>query len=435
MATTPHCKNMAHNSSIFQFALDANEANVPDRVGSNVYAFHILKSIEAVPRRRTNFKFKVLLSSPPMADLPAPRDGWEYIVFGPQRFWTQWALPIYLWKNRNELDAFYTPSHYAPRISSVPYISSVMDVSFLDYPDQFKETDLLQLKDWTEYSAKHAAKIITISQATRLAVARSYQRALSDILVAYPAVDRWPLARRPNNPEQPDFIGSNLKKWLREKSITSPYFLYLGTLQPRKNIPALIAGFEQFYRSEAGNLVKPARHSKGISGLKQTARSSFTGTIKSRLPHLVIAGKIGWLAKDILAKVENSPLKSCVHLPGFVPEDIKPQLMRQSSAVILLGEGEGFGIPPLEAMNLGVPAIVANSASLPEVVGSAGWLVDPKNTAQVAQALSDVWNLTPASRQAWWVSAKNQVKKFGWKKSALVVLNALEEMAIHQAWK
>ena len=149
----------------------------------------------------------------------------------------------------------------------------------------------------------------------------------------------------------------------------------------------------------------------------------------------MIAGKIGWLAKDILAKVENSPLKSYVHLPGFVPEDIKPQLMRQSSAIILLGEGEGFGIPPLEAMSLGVPAIVANSASLPEVVGSAGWLVDPKNTAQVAQALSDVWNLTPASRQAWWVSAKNQVKKFGWKKSALVVLNALEEMAIHQAWK
>ena len=114
-------------------AIDGNEANVESRVGSNVYAFELLQALEEKTRDNPTIAVTVLLSSPAKSFLPVERQGWKYQVVGPQKFWTQWALPLHLFAKRKQYDIFFTPGHYAPRIASIPYVSSVMDTTYLDY--------------------------------------------------------------------------------------------------------------------------------------------------------------------------------------------------------------------------------------------------------------------------------------------------------------
>ena len=108
--------------------IDINEANVLNRVGSNQYAFEILL---ALYREFDNVEYVLYGSSPLVADMPEERVGWRYKIFGPSVLWTQWRLPLELYKDRNDIDLFFTPGHYAPRLCSVPSVVTIMDLAFL----------------------------------------------------------------------------------------------------------------------------------------------------------------------------------------------------------------------------------------------------------------------------------------------------------------
>lgn len=146
-----------------RLAIDGNEANVKQRVGSNVYAFEVIKQLYELTKNPKKFDCTILLAHKGLADLPPARSNWQYKVLTPQRLWTQWALPLHLFWQQKQYDLFFTPGHYAPRFSAVPYVSSVMDLAFLEFPEQFQKNDLYQLKHWTYYSVRHAKKVITIS--------------------------------------------------------------------------------------------------------------------------------------------------------------------------------------------------------------------------------------------------------------------------------
>src|SRR5690606_28350242 len=103
------------------------------------------------------------VTATPVRDFPKQRPGWKYVIIKPRTLATQWALPIQLWKDRNTVDIFFTPGHYAPRFCPVPYVSSIMDLAFVHFPNQFRIKDLYQLKYWTRYSVKKARHVITIS--------------------------------------------------------------------------------------------------------------------------------------------------------------------------------------------------------------------------------------------------------------------------------
>src|SRR5260221_1965330 len=120
---------MRSMSKHLRIAIDGNEANVLQRVGSNAYAYEIICHLEKIlaERKKSDLEITVtvLLSTPANDQMPKTRKGWVYTVIGPAPMWTQFALPIYLFLHQKEFDVFYTPGHYAPRVSSVPYISSV----------------------------------------------------------------------------------------------------------------------------------------------------------------------------------------------------------------------------------------------------------------------------------------------------------------------
>lgn len=382
---------------VFNLAIDANEANVENRVGSNTYAFEIINSLYSLLKNRKNIKVTLLLANKPLDDLPSERDGWTYQVIGPKKFWTQWALPLHLFLNQGKYGLLFTPSHYAPRISIVPYVSSIMDLAYLHYPEQFNKTDLFQLKNWSKYSIKHAKKIVTISEFSKKEIIEFYEREAKDILVAYPAVST-----------KQKYSELRFKSFKRKQKIKNKYFLYLGTLQPRKNLIKLIEGYEIFRRFLAA---------------RETGKK-----IQSAAPQLVIAGKKGWMAKPILQRIENSPFAKNIILTGYVSSDLKTPLYKNSLATILVGLHEGFGIPPLEALSVGTIPIVSDSTSLPEVVGSAGIKVDPNDPHSIAAALKKSWKMTKTQRERFEKRALKQVKKFSWDESAKKILRLLESV-------
>ena len=223
-------------------AIDGREANVTNRVGSNVYAFEIITQIEKLLQNNEEVSVTVLLASEKIEDLPDSRKGWKYLVFGPSKFWTQWALPLHLYVNQNRYDLLFTPGHYAPRMCPIPYISSVMDTAYLQYPEQFKKSDTLKLTNWTEYSVKNAQKVITISKFTREQVIEHYGRNPDDVIVAYPAATTQKIRT----------LAKDKKRLFKKFTVSEPYFLFVGTLQPRKNLERLIEAFEIFNRMNAG---------------------------------------------------------------------------------------------------------------------------------------------------------------------------------------
>ena len=384
---------------MLKIAIDGNEANVQNRVGSNTYAFAIISELYKLTANRKNIDITILLSSKKLADLPASRNNWRYMVLGPRKFWTQWALPIHLFLHQKDYQVFFTPSHYAPRIASVPYVSSVMDLAYLHYPEQFRRTDLLQLKNWTKYSVKNARKIITISKFSKKEIEQHYQRQSKDIVVAYPSFQL---------PKSAPI--EEIKAFFKAKQIKNKYFLYLGTLQPRKNILSVVSAYEEFLRKLAAHNLKTKN---------KQARKIIE-------PDLVIAGKIGWLADEILARIINSPYKNKIILTGFVEDKFKRALYQNATASLLLSLYEGFGIPALESMQAGTIPIVANNSSLPEVVGQAGFLVAAKDTHQVSDAMLTSYQMPYKELLKYKTAMRRQAKKFDWQESAKIILKILE---------
>ena len=138
-----------------------------------------------------------------------------------------------------------------------------------------------------------------------------------------------------------------------------PYLLTVGTLQPRKNLEAALRAFEHL--ADAG-----AEH------------------------HLVVAGARGWGEDALIARFEGARWHSRVHVVGRVADDALVTLYRGADCFVFPSRGEGFGLPPLEAMACGTPVVASRASSIPEVVGDAGVLVDPDEVAEIAGALERV---------------------------------------------
>lgn len=386
-------------------AIDGNEANTTNRVGSNVYAFELLQALHKRIHADKNHQVSVLLAEGQVNDMPPATQSWRYVVVGPQKFWTQWALPNYLFKHRAEFDVFFTPGHYAPRMCPVPYVSSVMDLAFLEFPDHFKKKDYLQLKLWTRYSAQRATHVIAISESTKHALMSHYAIPEDKISIAYPALSDNVVATV-DKKKRADFFSKH--------TIKQPYILFVGTLQPRKNIPVLVKAFELF--------------SEKLTQKALTTKQKLRYSKLNATPQLVLAGKTGWLSESSVQAIANSPLADRILQTGFVSDSEKSLLYSGANATVLVGLLEGFGLPPLESLAHGTPVVVSNTSSLPEVVGAVGSTVNPTDPESIAEALLKLYTLPPKARKKLAQKARAQAASFSWDASANTVLQVLEDI-------
>lgn len=381
--------------------IDGNEANVKNRVGSNIYAYKVLCELEKLTFNKKKLSVTVLLRDKPLSDMPKARDGWQYQTFGPKKLWTQLALPFHLYFHRYTYDLFFSPGHYAPFVCPIPSVVAVMDTAYLDFPDHFKPQDLFQLKHWTRIAVKNSCKVIAISKATKKSVIKHYHKAPGEVVVAYPGIEKLSKTAVLNK--------TRSKSILRKFKITEPFILFVGTLQPRKNISTLVESFEIFTRMVAGRT------------LKKTAKS------KSKPPEvkLVLAGKIGWLAEESLDRIANSPLSKSIIQTGFISETEKTNLYHQAVATVLLGRGEGFGLPPLESLACGTPTVVARDSSLPEVVGEIGFQVKQDNPEETAKALYKIYKFTAREKARYRKLAIEHSENFTWSATSEIILKTL----------
>jgi len=363
--------------------IDGNEANVTQRVGSNQYAYEILWALSTL---KNPHQWRIYLRDKPLLDLPKPKDNWSYRIFGPKKLWTRWRLPLDLFFHRSRPDIFFTPGHYAPSLSPVPVVISIMDLGYLKFPEQFTKKDLYQLTNWTLRSIRKASHILTISQSTKNDIIKEYSIAENKITVTYPGYDR--------NKFKVQNSKLKIDKIKRKYKIPGDYILFLGTLKPSKNIEGLLEGFKLLI----------ARYQLPIN--------------------LVIAGKKGWMYGGIFDKVKSLKLEGEVVFTDFVTEEDLPSLMSGARVFVLPSFWEGFGIPVVEAMASGVPVVVSNVGSLPEVVGKAGIIVDPYKSEDIAKGIKMALERSRELRE----EGLRRARIFSWDKCAKETLRVLEEV-------
>lgn len=364
--------------------IDGNEANVKNRVGTGLYAFELLKQFAT----DKNHGFLVYLKDSPLPDLPKETENFNYKVYGPKKLWTQFALPIKLTFGP-KIDVFFSMAHYGPRFSSVPYVVTIHDLSYLHFPEMFRKNDLYQLTSWSKYSIKNAAHIIAVSQTTKDDIVKNYDENPSKITVTYEGYDKKRFKPQPKT-------RINLVK--KKYHIGGEYIIAVGTLQPRKNLERLIEAFS-----------------------KIILNSQFSTL------NLVVVGKKGWLYESIFQKVKDLNLEQKVIFTDYVPDDDLPALISGAQVYVLPSLWEGFGIPVIEAQACSVPVVVAGTSSLPEIVGESGILIDPIDINSIANGIKKALN--PKSRSDLVKKGLANIKRFSWETCAEETLKVLTKVA------
>lgn len=267
------------------------------------------------------------------------------------------------------------------------------DMAYKVYPETLRtKTKLwLNLNIWR--SKRRADKFVTISEFSKREIVTYLHINPDDIEVVYAGVNF--------DVYHPDYAVWDIESTKQKYSIDRDYFLYLGTLEPRKNIAGLVKAYGKM-------------------------KKEFLKTA-SAYPKLVLAGKKGWLYKEIYELVDELQLKEDIVFTGYVTKEESALLMNGAVAFVFPSFYEGFGLPPLEAMACGTPIISSNTASIPEVVGDAGLLVNPKSESELCDAML---TLLQDRELAEGLGKKGiqRAKNFTWENASQQLLRVIESM-------
>lgn len=255
------------------------------------------------------------------------------------------------------VEVFFMPNlNFAAVSRDAKLIVTAHDLSFEFFPEMFSwKQRLWHFAVNFRSLLRRADMIVAVSESTRDDLITRYALPVANIHVIHSGVDE---RFQPMDRNDLSLLSVKAKYGLPYK-----FILYLGTLEPRKNLIALLQAFEAFHREAVGELEKY---------------------------ELVLAGRPGWKYATFFQAIDQSPAREWIHQIGYVEDGDKPALYNLASVFVYPSFYEGFGIPPLEALASGVPVIASHSASLPEVIGGAGVLIDPYRPDEILQALRGI---------------------------------------------
>lgn len=266
--------------------------------------------------------------------------------------WEQLVQPVVL--TSHQVDLLHALAYVSPLAWAGPTIVTVLDLSFILYPEQFRPLNRLYLNLFTRLSVRRAREVIAISESTKRDMVRLLGVDEGKVAVIYCGVD-------------PSFCtrdAAEVEHFRHTRGLPKRYMLFVGTLEPRKNIIGLLEAYHHL-----------TRRWQPCDGEK---------------PALVIVGAEGWYYDEVYRKVEQLELRPSVHFAGYVPAEELPWWYGAADLFVYPSFYEGFGLPVLEAMACGVPVITSNRSALPEVVGDAGVTVDPDESEPLAHAMHRV---------------------------------------------
>lgn len=290
-----------------------------------------------------------------------------------RRIWNAVPIPYRsLFTNKADLTVFF--NYIVPPRVEGAVMTAIHDLTYLRYPETMDGKNLRRIQKGIEYSIQRSSRILTISQFSKGELMELLDIPGERISVVYTA---------PSLPPGSADFEECVRKW----GLKRPYLLYVGTIEPRKNLVRLLKAFD---------------------------------LLKSRegIPHqLVLAGGRGWRDEEIMETAKAIRHSDDVIFTGYVSAEEKNTLYQNAEVFVFPSLYEGFGIPPLEAMMLGCPVVCANAASLPEAVGDAAELVDPLEVESIAggilRMLSNQTHRTDLVERG-----RRHAAKFTWEESA-----------------
>lgn len=297
--------------------------------------------------------------------------------------WEQTVLPLA--SARAKLDLLHCPVNVRPLISPCPVVITVHDVIFLRYPEAFHPAKRAYLKYMTGWSARHAAHVIAVSEQTR--------RDVIELLGVRP--ERVTTIHNGVGSQFVPISDDRRREFSLDKGLSRRTILYVGTLEPRKNLTMLLQAFSEL-----------------------ASDSNFNDTT------LVIGGSKGWYYNEVFATAERLGLMGSgrVRFLGRVPDEELPLWYNIASVFVFPSKYEGFGLPPLEAMACGTPVITSNTSSLPEVVGDAGIMLPPVDPGAWAAGMRLVLGDVATARELG-TGALERSKQFSWDRTARETLD------------
>jgi glycosyltransferase involved in cell wall biosynthesis len=238
--------------------------------------------------------------------------------------------------------------YVGPVACGCPLVVTLHDLSVYLYPELFRPGNRAYLQSMIRHTVDRSTRVIAVSESTRQDAMHILGVPAGKIVVVPNGVD--PEMRPIDEP-------ARREAFRQRNQLSRPFVLFLGTLEPRKNIVAILRAYALL------------RMHNGFAH------------------ELVIAGGKGWYYGEVEETVSGLGLDGMVRFPGHVPQEDLPLWYSLADAFVYPSLYEGFGLPPLEAMACGTPAIVSNRSALPEVVGDAGVTVDPYDNQALAEAI------------------------------------------------
>jgi glycosyltransferase involved in cell wall biosynthesis len=295
-------------------------------------------------------------------------------------------------------DFFFFPNlNFGTVSKKCKVINTIHDLSFERYPEYFS----IKRRLWHSFvnpkkACQRADRIVTVSHSSRNDVISKYRISPKKIKVIHSAVgEKFSMTDRNDR---------NLIRVKEKYGLPYKFMLYLGTIEPRKNIAAIVRAYSQLQRFA---------HETKNEELKKYK--------------LVIAGEKGWLSGKIFWEMRQARFCENIYLISFVDDIDKEFVYNLASLFVYPSFFEGFGFPPLEAMKCGVPVITSNNSSLPEVVGKAGILIDPDKPDEIYRAMKEVLISRELHSQLMTLGLR-RAKEFSWKRTAESFLEMLREV-------
>ncbi|WP_231577969.1 glycosyltransferase family 4 protein [Thermorudis peleae] len=359
--------------------IDASRIGVGYETGTERYARRITEALLALPAPH---HFTLFTNQAKTLPFPIPPHAHLRPIPFP-RLWTHLRLAIESW--RFPLDVLFVPAHVLPLPLRGKGVVTIHDLGFHYEPAAHPWRQRLYLELGTRWSIWRAARIIAISQTTARDLMTIYRVPPEKLSVIPHGIDPHFV---PQSPAEQDRVRAKY-------GLSRPFVLYVGTIQPRKNIRGLLEAFR----------------------LLADTHSDLT---------LVLAGKRGWLADPIFEALAHHPDRERIRFLGYVPEEDLPGLYSAALVFVMSSQYEGFGLPVLEAMACGTPVVASHRGALPEIAGPA-ILVDALNPQALAQGIQDA--LCPERRPALIAAGLKHVKRFTWEAAARATLAVLEAAA------
>jgi glycosyltransferase involved in cell wall biosynthesis len=371
----------------------------PPRTGIGNYTYYLLKYLLTLDKTNKYFLFSNrAIPDRELLQLNVKNSNLYYINLPPKIksiLWYYIILPTYL--KKYSIDIFLSPAFFLPlKIQrQLKMITVIHDLIAQKYPQTHTRATRIIHKVFFKSSLKRADLILTVSQNTKKDLLELFSIPSSKVKVLYPGI----------SPQFKIVKDKTLHTIIRKKyNLPDKYILFVGTIEPRKNLASLLKAFVYLKRKE-------------------------------KIPHkLVIVGKKGWLYNNIFKIIFSNNLRKEIILTGFVDERDLPVIYTLAEILVYPSIYEGFGLPPLEAMACGTPVIVSNTSSLPEVCGDAAYYVNPYDIRDIAKGILTVLK-DKQLQQTLIQKGLTRVKFFNWEVTASKLIDIFYNLSNNEGIK